>query len=144
MCILSREEALEEDGRAAWQASIGADLLENVETETTHTQNNNTDSIDMYSLFGSPPLLSPLPLRPLSPLVATAPAQQRQSSNPLRPASEPVKIPVERKPRRKSNATSPKIQNEKLRRLFNNQKPPKERKDPNRMVLKQTPRTEYR
>ncbi|KAG9199737.1 hypothetical protein G6514_007962 [Epicoccum nigrum] len=144
MRSLSRDEALEEDGRAVWQASIGLDLLENVETETTHTQNNNTDSIDMYSLFGSPPLLSPLPPRPLSPLVATAPAQQRQSFNPLRPASEPVKTPVERKPRRKSNATPPKIQNEKLRRLFNNQKPPQERKDPNRMVLKQTPRTEYR
>jgi hypothetical protein len=146
-----RDEALEGDGRAVWSASCGENILQNVETKSTHTRNNSTESIDYHSLFGSPSLPpttlnSPLPSRPLTPLVAsaTAPAQQRQSSDPLPPSPEPAKTPVKRESGGSNNAKPPKVKNNKLQRIFNGQKPLRERKNPLRPVLRQTPRTEYR
>ena len=141
-----RDEVLEDDGRAA---SSGEDLHQNVETKRTHTRNNSTDSIDLRSLFGSPslpstPVFSPLPSRPLTPLVATAPAQQSHPCNPLPPSPEPTKPPVKRESGSTNNAKPPKVKNKKLQRILNGQKPLRERKDPLRPVLKQTPRREFR
>lgn len=142
----SRDEALEDDGR---EASSGEDLHQEVETKRTHTRNSSTDSIDMRSLFGSPslpstPVFSPLPSRPLTPLVATASAQQNQPSDPLPPSPEPAKPPAKRESGGTNNAKPPKVKNKKLQRILNGQKPLRERKDPLRPVLKQTPRREFR
>ena len=140
------DEALEDDGRAA---SSGDDLHQNVETKRTHNRNNSIDSIDLRSLFGSPSLpstqvFSPLPSRPLTPLVATAPAQQSQPSDPLLPSPKPAKPPVKRESGGTNNAKPRMVKNKKLQRILNGQKPLRERKDPLRPVLKQTPRREFR
>jgi len=132
-----RDEALEDDGRAA---SSGDDLHQNVETKRTHNRNNSIDSIDLRSLFGSPSLpstqvFSPLPSRPLTPLVATAPAQQSQPSDPLLPSPKPAKPPVKRESGGTNNAKPRMVKNKKLQRILNGQKPPRERKDPLQPVL---------
>ena len=144
-----RDKHLEDDGRAVRPAVFGEHINQNVETKSIHARKTSTDSIDLRSLFGSPPLPpttpnSPLPSRPITPLVAGASVQQGPSSNPLPPSPKPAKPPVKREFGGENDPKPPKVTNKKLQRILNDQKPLRERKDPLRPVLRQTLRREFR